>query len=147
MKKRNFIILIVLFLLVLTLSACGRRQTESADSLPAAWAQTDKDATQPGLSFPQSSADTSAPSDTPEGYDLATLPLPEGMVMATAQLAIRDRVYTAGIGATSAVFGYSCADHTRKTLSLPKEYEFVYAMCLDGANYSPFVWLVPNCIL
>ena len=136
MKKRNFIILIVLFLLVLTLSACGRRQTESADSLPAAWAQTDKDATQPGLSFPQSSADTSAPSDTPEGYDLTTLPLPEGMVMATAQLAIRDRVYTAGIGATSAVFGYSCADHTRKTLSLPKEYEFVYAMCLDGANYS-----------
>lgn len=53
MKKRNFIILIVLFLLVLTLSACGRRQTESANSLPAAWTQTDKDATQPGLSFPQ----------------------------------------------------------------------------------------------
>lgn len=142
MKKRKPAIIIVLILLALILSACSRKQKEEVTSLTDAWPQTEKSSEQPSISFPQdspkpqNSENAPAETDAVEGYELATLPLPEGMVMATAQLGIRDRVYTAGIGATGAVFGYSCADHTRKTLELPKEYEFVYAMCQDGDNYS-----------
>ena len=142
MKKRKPAIIIVLILLALILSACSRKQKEEVTSLTDAWPQTEEISEQPSISFPQdspkpqNSENAPAETDAVDGYELATLPLPEGMVMATAQLSIRDRVYTAGIGATGAVFGYSCADHTRKTLELPKEYEFVYAMCQDGDNYS-----------
>lgn len=142
MKKRKPAIIIVLILLALILSACSRKQKEEVTSLTDAWPQTEEISEQPSISFPQdspkpqNSENAPAETDAVDGYELATLPLPEGMVMATAQLSIRDKVYTAGIGATGAVFGYSCADHTRKTLELPKEYEFVYAMCQDGDNYS-----------
>ena len=142
MKKREPAIMIVLLLLALILSACSRKQKEEVTSFTDAWPQTEKSSEQPSISFPQdspkpqNSENAPAETDAVEGYELATLPLPEGMVMATAQLSIRDRVYSAGIGATGAVYGYSCADHTRKKLELPKEYEFVYAMCQDGDNYS-----------
>ena len=125
MKKRKPAIIIILILLALILSACSRKQKEEVTSLTDAWPQTEKSSEQPSISFPQdspkpqNSENAPAETDAVEGYELATLPLPEGMVMATAQLGIRDRVYTAGIGATGAVFGYSCADHTRKTLELP----------------------------
>ena len=141
MKKRKPAIMIVLLLLALILSACSRKQKE-VTSLTDVWPQTEERSEQSGISFPkdsvelQNSENAPAETDAIEGYELATLPLPEGMVMATAQLSIRDRVYTAGIGAAGAVYGYSCADHTRKTLELPKDYEFVYAMCQDGDNYS-----------
>ena len=98
MKKRKPAIIIVLILLALILSACSRKQKEEVTSLTDAWPQTEKSSEQPSISFPQdspkpqNSENVPAETDAVEGYELATLPLPEGMVMATAQLGIRDRV-------------------------------------------------------
>ena len=130
-RKRRSIAACLLLCLLLSACSFGKTAQKEKIQLPGPSSQDGSERQgSPAASTPQSPQDDDA-SQPPliDEYELASLPLPEGMVMATAQCLCGDRIYTGGVGESGAVFGYTCPDRSRETISLPEAFEFIYAIC------------------
>lgn len=59
--------------------------------------------------------------------------LPDGMVCATAQCRLDDKIWVGGASESGTVFGYVSFDGRHELMDMPESCEYVYAMCgVDG---------------
>lgn len=65
---------------------------------------------------------------------VSELSLPDGMIYATAQCRIGDKIWVGGAGEDGAVMGYAGLDGEHMLISMPESCEFVYAMCSADGN-------------
>lgn len=130
-RKRRFIAACLLLCLLLSACSFGKQGQKERVQLSGTFSQDVSESQDISTSStPQPSQENDASQRLRiDEYAFASLPLPEGMVMATAQRLCGDRIYAGGIGENGAVFGYTCPDRSRQTLPIPAAFEFIYAIC------------------
>lgn len=122
--------------MLLSLMACGKDMSE----LPSAGTETKA----PGNG---SGSQSEKQDDTGGGVlrlKANELLLPEGMVYATAQCRLDDKIWVGGAGESGAVFGYVSFDGRQELMDMPESCEYVYAMCSSDGNLAVLGGSFPN---
>lgn len=113
--------------MLLNLMACGKNVSEP----PSAVTETQA----PG-SVSVSSSQPEERDNTDSGMlrlKANELLLPDGMVYATAQCRLDDKIWVGGASESGTVFGYVSFDGRQEIMDMPESCEYVYAMCgVDG---------------
>lgn len=124
---RKLIAVLIVCCVFVSLMACGKGATEPLK--PAADTQLQAQE--------QNMGTQSEGRGEPDGGLLKLrameLGLPDGMVYATAQCRMDDKIWIGGAGGTGAVIGYVSFDGRQELMDMPESCEYVYAMCgVDG---------------